>query len=114
MLNKITMNSIAEEGFTFAATAEKGDKSVWKLRVWEIPSTAGVAPRWEDAKKAGHPVGYPNTHEYDLDMRHAPKHTGLVWSELADMISVALDIANSREACNAGPYSDLQSKGPTS
>ncbi len=107
MLSKITINSVVEEGFTFAVTAERGDDNhVWTIRVWEIPFGAAITPRWRDAVKTAN----SNTHEHDLDMSHAPKHTGLVWQEIADMLDSALHDAQSREAMIAGPYSDAQSR----
>lgn len=108
----MTENSIVVtrkvDGFAFIAEAKRQPTrhAIWTIMVAEVP-TAGKPVALKDLQIL-------NNDRRSVDMSHAPKHTGLVWEEIADMLDVALHETKGREAFNAGPYSDQQNKGPTS
>ena len=97
MTNKIFVTRTVD-GFTFIATAEVGPMNFWTLKVWEIPYRSALAPKWTDKMRN------------NLGSTLGAEPLGRVWEEIADMIDVALHEAKSREALNAGPYSDQQSR----
>ena len=97
------------DGFQFVAQAEAspaGDS--WSVNVWEIAYRA--LPRYREWSEQ---VGL-NNHATTVNTSHAPTSSRLIWEELEDMLATALLNAKGREALNAGPYSDQQSKGPGS